>query len=63
MATRKSSRSTKPPKKLQDFVADDLAAESATPQQMSEAVKRELSQVESLIKDLTTTSFKAENPL
>ena len=62
MATRKSSRSTKPPKKLQDFVADDLAAESATPQQMSEAVKRELSQVESLIKDLTPTSFKTEQP-
>ena len=29
---------------------------------MSVAVKRELSQVESLIKDLTTTSFKAEQP-
>ena len=29
---------------------------------MSVAVKRELSQVESLIKELTTTSFKAEQP-
>ena len=29
---------------------------------MSVAVKRELSQVESFIKDLTTTSFKAEQP-
>ena len=29
---------------------------------MSVAVKRELSQVEPLIKDLTTTSFKAEQP-
>lgn len=62
MGTRKSSRSTKPPIKLQDFVADDFVAESATPQQMSEAVKRELSQVESMIKDLTPTSFKAEQP-
>ena len=63
MATRKSSRRTKPPIKLKDFVADDFVAESTTPQQMSVAVKRELSKVESLIKDLTTTSFKAENPL
>ena len=29
---------------------------------MSVAVKRELIQVESLIKDLSTTSFKAEQP-
>ena len=62
MSTRKSSRSTKPPIKLQDFVADDFVAESATRQQMSEAVKRELSQVEFMIKDLTPTSFKAEQP-
>ena len=62
MGTRKSSRSTKPPIKLQDFVADDFVAESATPQQMSEAVKRELSQVESMIKDLTPTSFKWLSP-
>ena len=55
MATRKSSRRTKPPIKLKDFVADDFVAESTTPQQMSVAVKREL-------KDLTTTSFKAEQP-
>ena len=54
MGTRKSSRSTKPP--------DDFVAESATPQQMSKAVKCELSQVESMIKDLTPTSFKAEQP-
>ena len=62
MGTRKGSRSAKPPIKLQDFVADDFVAESATPQQMSEAVKRELSQVESMTKDLTPTSFKAEQP-
>ena len=62
MATRKSSRRTKHPIKLKDFVADDFVAESTTPQQMSVAVKRELSQVESLIKDLTTTIFKAEPP-
>ena len=62
MATRKSSRRTKHAIKLKDFVADDFVAESTTPQQMSVAVKRELSQVESLIKDLTTTSFKAEQP-
>ena len=62
MATRKSSRRTKHPIKLKDFVADDFVAESTTPQQMSVAVKRELSQVESLIKDLTTTIFKAEQP-
>ena len=57
MATRKSSRRTKHPIKLKDFVA-----ESTVPQQMSVAVKRELSQVESLIKDLTTTTFKVEQP-
>ena len=62
MATRTSSRRTKPPIKLKDFVADDFVEESTTPQQMSVAVKRELSKVESLIKDLTTTSFKAEQP-
>ena len=52
MATRKSSRRTKHLKKLKDFVADDFVAESTTPQKMSVAVKRELSQVESLINDL-----------
>ena len=62
MATRKSSRRTKPPIKLKDFVADDFVAESTTSQQMSVAVKCELSKVESLIKDLTTTSFKEEQP-
>ena len=62
MATRKSSRRTKHPIKLKDFVADHFVAESTTPQQMSVAVKRELSQVESLIKDLATTNFKAEQP-
>ena len=62
MATRKSSRRTKPPIKLKDFVADDFVAESTTPQQMSVAVKRELSKADSLIKDLNTTSFKAEQP-
>ena len=51
MATRKSSRGTKPPPKLKEFVVDGLIAESTTPQQMSEAVKRELSQLESIIKD------------
>ena len=62
MATRKRSRRTKHPIKLKDFVADDFVAESTTPEQMSVAVKHELIQVESLIKDLTTTSFKAEQP-
>ena len=62
MATRKSSRRTKHLIKLKDFVAYDFVAESTTPQQMSVAVKRELSQVESLIKDLTTTNVKAEQP-
>ena len=38
---------------------DDLLEGSATPQQISEAVKRELSQVESMIKDLSPTSDKA----
>ena len=62
MANRTSSRRTKHPIKLKDFGADDFVAESRKPQQMSVAVKRELSQVESLIKDVTTTSFKAEQP-
>ena len=62
MANRTSNRRTKHPIKLKDFGADDFVAESRTPQQMSVAVKRELSQVESLIKDVTTTSFKAEQP-
>ena len=39
---------------------DDFVAESATPQQMSEAVKSELSQIGSKIKDLTLTSFEVE---
>ena len=58
MATRKSNRRTKPPIKLKDFVADDFVTESATPQQMSEAVKRELSQVESMIR---TACFKRQS--
>ena len=37
-----------------------LPEDSATPQQISEAVKRELSQVESMIRDLTPS--KAEQP-
>ena len=41
---------------------DDLLEDSATPQQISEAVKRELSQVESMIKDLSPTSDKAQQP-
>lgn len=39
---------------------DDFVAESATPQQMSKAVKSELSQIESKIKDLPLTSFEVE---
>ena len=39
---------------------DDLLEGSATPQQISEAVKRELSQVESMIKDLSPTSDKSQ---
>ena len=39
---------------------DDLQEDSATPQQISEAVKRELSQVDSMIKDLSPTNGKAE---
>ena len=62
MATRESSRRTKHPIKLKDLVAEHFVAESTTPQQMSIAVKRKLSQVESLIKDLTKTSFNAEQP-
>ena len=60
MGTRKSSRRTKPPIKLTDYEMDDLLEDSATPQQISEAVKRELSQVESMIKDLSPTSDKAQ---
>ena len=41
---------------------DDLPEDSATPQQISEAVKRELTQVESMIRDLTPTNSKAEQP-
>jgi len=59
MASRKSSGRTKPPLKLKDFDIDSFIAES-TPQQMSKAVERELSQVESMIKDLSLTKFKAE---
>ena len=62
MATTKGSRRTKHPIKLKDLVAEHFVAESTTPQQMSIAVKRKLSQVESLIKDLTKTSFNAEQP-
>ena len=60
MGTRKSSRRTKPPIKFTDYEMDDLPEDSATPQQISEAVKRELSQVESMIRDLTPS--KAEQP-
>ena len=42
---------------------DDLLEDSATPQQLSEAVKRELSQVESMIKDLSPTNGKAEQSM
>ena len=62
MATTKGSRRMKHPIKLKDLVAEHFVAESTTPQQMSIAVKRKLSQVESLIKDLTKTSFNAEQP-
>ena len=41
---------------------DDLLEDSATPQQISKTVKRELSQVESMIKDLSKTNSKAEQP-
>ena len=41
---------------------DDLPEDSATPQEISEAVKHELSQVESMIRDLTPTNSKAEQP-
>ena len=62
MGTRKRSRSftCKPPIKLTDYEMDDLLKGSATPQQISEAVKRELSQVESMIKDLSPTSDKSQ---
>ena len=60
MGTRKSSRRTKPPIKFTDYEMDDLPEDSATPQQISEAVKRELSQVESMIRDLSPTNSKAE---
>ena len=58
MATRKSNWRTKPPIKRKDFVADDFVAESTTPQQMREAVKHELSQVESMIR---TACFKRKS--
>ena len=38
---------------LADFVVDFLVAKATTPQQLSNAVKHELTQVESLIKHLT----------
>ena len=60
MGTRKSSRRTKPPIKLTDYEMDDLLENSVTPQQLSEVVKRELSQVESMIKDLSPTCDKAQ---
>ena len=39
---------------------DNLLQDSAIPQQISEVVERELSQVESMIKDLSLTTGKAE---
>ena len=42
---------------------DDVLEDSATPQQISEAVKRELSQVESMIKDLSPTGDKAQQSM
>ena len=49
MGTRKSSRRTKPLIKLTDYEMDDLLEDSATPEQIIEAVK-EPSTVESTIK-------------
>ena len=60
MSTRKSSRRTKPPIKLTDYELDDSHEASATPQQISRAVTRELSQVESMIKHLSPTNAIAE---
>ena len=51
--TRKSSRRTNPPSDLADFVVDSLVAKATTLQQLSDAVKHELTQVESLIRHLT----------
>ena len=62
MGTRKSSRRNKPPIKFTDYEMDNLQEDSATPQQISEAVKHELSQVESTIRDLTPMNSKAEQP-
>ena len=62
MSTRRSSRRTRPPIKLTDYELDDLLEASATPQQISRAVKCELSQVDSMIKDLSPTNGKAEQP-
>lgn len=62
MSTRKSSRRAKPPIKLTDYEMDNLLEASATPQQISKAVKREMSQVESMIKDLSLMNGKAEQP-
>ena len=56
MGTRKSSRRTKPPIKLMDYEMVDLLEDSA----ISEAVKCELSQVKSMIKDLSPTNSKAK---
>ena len=60
MGTRKSNRKTNPPIKLTDYEMDDLLTDSATPQQISKAVKRELSQVELMIKDLSLMNGKVE---
>ena len=60
MGTRKSSRRTEPPIRLTDYEMDGILADSATPQQISEAVKHELNQVESIIKDLSPTNGKVE---
>ena len=50
--TRKSSRRANPPSDLADFVVASLVAKATTPQQLSDTVKHELTQVESLIKHL-----------
>ena len=60
MSIRKSSRTTKPPIKLTDYDVDDSQEAAATPQQISRAVTRELSQVESMIKHLSPTNAIAE---
>ncbi|KAJ7323095.1 hypothetical protein OS493_032666 [Desmophyllum pertusum] len=62
MAASKSRKNSRinPPPILKDYVVDGFEAESETPQQLSDAVKPELNQVESMIKHLTPLNHGVE---